>query len=615
MCSISGIVSLNQDHIDNLQQRISSMNDILKHRGPDNSHIFVNNILAFGHNRLAIIDLDDRSNQPLFDYYKKYIIIFNGEIYNYKELREKLKKKYIFKSNSDTETLLIGYIEYGEKILDLLEGFYSFCIYNIEEKSFFLARDNSGVKPLYYCIEENIFYFSSEIKSLLKVINKKTLSQKNLGMYFTLGYIPSPLTPFNEIFQLKPASTITIKNNQIKFKDNELLKQVESQKSNLYSIINKSVKTATTSDVTLGLLLSSGLDSNILLHHLLENNLKFSAISVGFKNDNSYDETKIVKKIIDINNLDGKIIYIDDYNIEKLFNHTVYHLDNLNCNPANMALNVLFKESSKSHKVFLAGSGMDEFFGGYMTYKASMINDWLKKIPGSSYISKSSYILDKLNFSTESKYDSYYLISKFITNSALSDISSHLYWRSIWGPYEAEKLVHNYNSKNLDNIILNELSRYFTNDINNNRMLIDYRYFLIDNQMLMTDNLSMAHSVEIRPTFLQKNLINQSFSIPSNQKFNLFNNKKVLRNIYAKKLKPDLTKSKKTGLVMPLSKILNNQLKKNVYDILENKKIFDHLDFVEVESTIKKFYKDNNYSLVYKIYSLLTFSEWFKKFI
>ena len=615
MCSICGIISIKNQTIPFLNEKINLMNTSLKHRGPDNSASYVDNISGFGHNRLSIIDINKRSNQPFHDKEHNYIIVFNGEIYNYKEIQKKLINKYKFKTNSDTETLLKGFIEYGEKILDLIEGFYSFCIYNLNDKSFFLARDDSGIKPLFYCIENNQLFFASEIKALLKVINQKNLSQESLGTYFMLGYIPSPFTPFREIFQLPPASILYVKNNNYYLKKRNLFKTKHLDKYDLYKTINKAVKNSTVSDVEVGLLLSSGLDSNIILHHLLKNNFKFNTISVGFKNNKSYDETENIKNIIKKHKINGKMIYLEDYNIENLFKHTVYHLDNLNANPANMALNLLFKESSKLGKVFLTGSGMDEFHGGYMTYKASIINDLINKIPGSILLNKLANILNQLNFSSMSKYDYNYLIIKFFSECGSDNLIDHLFWRSIWGPKEIKNLVYNFKPDKIKKFLTDNSNEFLSADKNNNRMMIDYRFFLIDNQMLMIDNLSMAHSIEVRPTFLQKELINLSYSIPSAEKFNLFSNKKLLRDNYKEKLELNLSNSKKTGLVMPLTEILTKKLKKNVFGILDNKKIFDYINYKETEKVINKFYETKNYTNIYKIYNLLTFDEWYKKFI
>ena len=617
MCGINGIIKFNNKVEIDLKDQILKMNKILLHRGPDNSGYYVKENFALGHNRLSIIDLEERSNQPFFDTSKRYKIIFNGEIYNYKELKKELKNLGAeFYTNSDTEVILVGYIYFKEKIISKLQGFFSFCIHDSLEEIFFLARDSHGIKPFYYYQDKNFFIFSSEIKSILLNKIDKMISFENIQNYLNIGYINSPNTPFEKIKQLKPGENILInlKKKFINRNNFTYFSNIKQNKNNLYDIFHKNIISSTISDVDIGVLISSGLDSNIILHHCLKEKLKLNTVSIGFKNEDSHNEVSDIIKNLENINVNKNFIDLEDFNINKLFSETVYHLDNLNCNLGNLALNALFKEASKHSKVYLIGTGLDEMFGGYMTYKASVINDFISFIPKSlfRYLGKLIY---KYNLSGGNKYDFFYLIMKFFQQCQKGKLKSHLSWRSYWDENEIEDILIKNNMRKFS--LESKINDFAKQSIDNSlaRMLSDYQSFLIDNQNIMIDHLSMSNSVEARPPFLQNEIFNFSYNLKTKEKFNLFNSKIILRKIYKNKLNSKILNNTKTGLVVPFKNILNNGLKENINEIYDNKKLFNFLDKNKLVDFLNNYLKNKNNFEIYKIYNILTFHEWTKRFI
>ena len=617
MCGINGVISF-KHQLD--KSSLGDMSRMTIHRGPDSSNeIILNNNIYLQHNRLAIIDLNKRSEQPFFSQDKDYCIVFNGEIYNFIELRKDLLELgYSFRTSSDTEVLLYLFIHFGHEILDKIKGFYSFVIIDLKKKQGYLFRDKSGIKPLFFYHHNDYFIFSSELKSILsnKFINKE-IDYQAIKNYFSLGYIPSPRTPFTQIRQVEPGEIIilNLSNNSkkhLKKSYNKIIENKNFDQEHIKSTISNSIISSTVSDVDIGLLLSSGLDSNILLYELLENGINVNPISIGFKSYEEFDETKTIKKIYDFYGLKENIIEISDFDFPSLLNKTVYHQDYLNSNLANMAVYSIFEKAKLYNKVFLTGSGLDELYGGYMTYKASYLNGILKrlKIPINKIFN--SKLLQKI-FGNPGKYSYGYLIYKFLEGSKYDSVKSHIMWRSFWDDQEIDLLLKDNNEliQTFDDLNSNnemELEHY------NYLMSLDYKFFLNDNANQMIDSLSMAHSVESRPSFLSDEIISMAFSTNYKNKFDLRNNKKILRKIYKDKIPQFVLNNSKKGLVLPLQDILKNQLKNETLSLLESKSL-KKMNIKIPTSKINNFLNGKNDIDVYKVYNLLTLSKWCDYFL
>ena len=367
MCGINGIISKNK----NKENQIKKMNDRIIHRGPESEGTYIDENIALGHRRLAIIDLKT-GNQPIYNEDESMVIIFNGEIYNYKEIKEELKN-HTFKTNSDTEMLIHGYEEWGVELLQKLRGMFAIAIYDKKKKELFLARDHFGIKPLYYYNNNNnTMLFSSEIKAFLDHPDfKKELNEEMLGAYLTFSFIPGPKTIFKNVYKLKPGHYMLINVETREYKIEQYFdmkfsntdESFESISNQISEAMKESVKYHLISDVEVGSFLSSGIDSSYLVSLAKPD----KTYTVGFTNKkySEIDNAKELCQMLGINNTSA-IITKEEY--MNVLDDVYYHLDEPTSDACSIAVYFLSQMASKDLKVVLSGEGADELFGGYNSY-------------------------------------------------------------------------------------------------------------------------------------------------------------------------------------------------------------------------------------------------------
>ena len=368
MCGFVGYINKEKDKKDNIKK----MADLIAHRGPDSEGYYTDENIALGFRRLSIIDLNNGS-QPIYNEDKSKVIIFNGEIYNFEPLREDLiKKGHTFTTKTDTEVILHGYEEYGEKILDKLRGMFAFVIYDKNTKELFAARDFYGIKPFYYAKMGNTFIFGSEIKSfLIHPHFKKELNSKMLEYYLTFQYSPGNETFFKNVYKLMPGHYLKYKKGklevkkyyEIKFKEDKT-KTYDEWKKGIKKRLADSIKAHKISDVEVGSFLSSGVDSSFIA----ASSDVDKTFTVGFNNE-KYSEisyAKIYLKKINTQNI-SKVITKEEY-FKKLPN-IIYYMDEPVADPSAIALYFVTELASENVKVSLSGEGADEIFGGYNIYQ------------------------------------------------------------------------------------------------------------------------------------------------------------------------------------------------------------------------------------------------------
>lgn len=369
MCGIVGFTN----NIDDSNRVIGEMMDKIRHRGPDAEGKYVDADIALGHRRLSIIDVSSSGDQPIFNEDSSMIIVFNGEIYNYREIREKLVEAgHVFKTNTDTEVLIHGYEEYGEKLLNMLRGMFSFVIWDKNKKELFGARDFFGIKPMYYAIMGKTFMFGSEIKSFLAYPEfKKELNTTALENYLTFQYSPTKETFFKNVYKLLPAHYFRVKGGKMEIKrywdvnfDADGNPDLNEWVERISNTFKNSVEAHKIADVEVGSFLSSGVDSSYVAA-VADVDKTFT---VGFGNDEKYNEigwAKEFSKAIGKENT-SKVITPEEYwgSLEKI----QYHMDEPLADPSAVALYFVCNIASKKLKVVLSGEGADEIFGGYNVY-------------------------------------------------------------------------------------------------------------------------------------------------------------------------------------------------------------------------------------------------------
>ncbi len=376
MCAINGIT---KDDV----ALVSQMNDVTRHRGPDGSSVYAGGAITLGHNRLAIIDTSDASAQPMVSNDGRYVIVYNGELYNFKELRTELESKYTFKTAGDTEVLLTAYREWGEKMFAKLRGIFAFGIWDIKTQELILARDHMGVKPLYYSHQEGVLRFSSEIPALLVDAKATSLDMHSVGFYLAMEYVPGPKTLAQGVLKLQPGHMIKYKDGVYtctSYKEKEV-DQDTPKKSNIYTTIDEAVRRQLISDRPVGAYLSGGFDSSIVVHHMAKHTKQVRTYSVDFESvkgeeDASKkfnDDARIAEKTAQFYGTQHKKLTIGIQNIRDVLETAIASSSEPVANATAITQYLLSDFVRKDGVVVaLGGDGGDELFAGYTRHRLAM---------------------------------------------------------------------------------------------------------------------------------------------------------------------------------------------------------------------------------------------------
>ena len=615
MCGIVGLASENKN-LKKISNRFSKSLDTLKHRGPDNYEIWEskNKKVFLGHTRLSILDISTKANQP-FSYRDRYIITFNGEIYNFQELSEILKKKgHKLKTKSDTEILIASYAEWGIDCLNFIEGMFAFAIYDIFSNKIFAARDRSGEKPFFYALKDEIFLFASEIKALLSFeLIPREINKNSLNNFLYLGYIPGSSCMFKNIYKLPPGNFLMydLDKNFLKIKKYwELPEPKKKQFKNDYEIIrdldkllSSSIKQQLKADVPIGILLSGGLDSSLITAIASQYKNEIKTFSISFPNFENFDESNYANYISRSFNTDHYAFEANNSSASMIPNF-VYHFDEPIADTSIFPTWLVFKEVSKVCKVAIGGDGADEIFGGYSHYSRLIkLKKIARFIPLSLRIKLSE--LAKSNLDIGMKGRNYIRILGTDFNNSIPKINIFFdeEYRAILGPFFKEEYLSNTKEKEHE-----EISKDFINTI----LKDDFNNYLPENILAKVDRASMQNSVEARSPFLNYKLIEYVFkNIPSSKKISHKGRKIILRSLAKKYLPKDFNYSRKQGFSIPL----NEWLKKGDFrdffyeSLLGSDSIFN-------KKLIKSLFKlqDKGFSNADRLFSLVILQEWKKAF-
>lgn len=363
MCGIVGVNERNEP-------LITESAGLFRYRGPDAFGIFADDEVTLGHNRLSIIDLDQRSNQPMWDEAGEVVVVFNGEIYNFKELKEKLSGTYHFRTTSDTEVLLYLYREYGEEMTCHLHGMYAFAIYDTHKKKIYLFRDHAGIKPLYYTHHDGLFAFSSELKGLTHILKEKhgevRLNQEGIDMYTVLGYIPSPTTLYKDIVKIERSSFLIfdLENNRIEKTGSFIPKVAEVREvKTLANTVEQSILSHLVADVPVGVFFSGGTDSSLIAAVLHTHHINLDTFSIRLKGKK--EDEKYFKLIAQHLGIKAHVFDFDVKEFDDIYNEVMEKLDEPLSDNSLFPTYYLSKQAARSVKVILSGEGGDEYFYGY----------------------------------------------------------------------------------------------------------------------------------------------------------------------------------------------------------------------------------------------------------
>ncbi|ENA1749415.1 asparagine synthase (glutamine-hydrolyzing) [Flavobacterium psychrophilum] len=545
MCGINGILHLSSKLVD--KNQLVKMRDVLAHRGPDDAGIFIEKNIGLGHRRLAIIDTSSAGHQPFYSENGRYVIVFNGEIYNYKDFYAELKDKGVaLKSDSDTEVLLKLYELYGLEILPRLNGMFAFAIWDKEQKKLVLARDRMGVKPLYYSLYQSTLYFASEQKALFAAGIPIQISESGLEEYFFNRFVAGENTLYNNVNKILPGHYMTIyENGNSKTTKWWNLKEeiqnhetIANPKKWFEETFFESVRLRMVSDVPVGVLLSGGLDSGSILSSLYHQDYKnIQTFNIGFSEE-KHNESYLAKNITEEYNyeynsmkVEGDLLYDSLLESSYFQDEPLMHLNE----PHLLAVSKL---ANAKVKVLLSGEGADELMGGYVRYKALRRPTLLKAI---SYLSNFNFLNNNPRFNKLLRY------SKITNNSDLVLFNStSIYPNDIHEFYgEKKEPINEYRYQ-----LLNEAKELYPNSLQRQALYFDqhtYMCSLLDRN----DRCTMGASIECREPFLDQRLVAGLGTLDDNWLFSGKKGKYILKNTMQDKLPQDILNFKKIGLSVP----------------------------------------------------------------
>ncbi len=527
---------------------IEKMNEATKHRGPDGTGCFVEEGISLGHNRLAIIDLSPRGAQPMKGSEGRFVITFNGEIYNYKELRAELSD-YPYQSESDTEVILAGFARWGTGIFARLNGIFALGIWDTHRKELILARDRAGVKPLYMHHESKRFIFSSEVKGILQHASvRRSLNTAALGSYLRVGYVPGEETLFLGVTRLPAGHFARITGEAYELKRfferpaaGEVITARQAEER-VRDTVDGAVQRQLVSDRPLGVYLSGGFDSSIVVDSMSRTRSSIDTYSVGFELHGNVQSKKfnadflLARRTAAHYGTRHHEYILGTDGLPELFEDTVYHLDEPNGNGTAMAQFVLAREAKKTVTVVLGGDGGDELFGGYPRYLMSRRMDaYQSLVPSFAREALARYgKFSQLNAPPDAlRYELFH----FIKNKVLKEVTP-----AYAGDEMREKVA--------------AALRSFGTDLSFNDafMRLDLEWWLVDESLMRTDKMAMAFAVEARVPLLDNEVVDLASRIPFSEKVTLRDTKRVLKRSFRGRLPEYLYSEPKRGWFSPSAK-------------------------------------------------------------
>ncbi|MBR4554381.1 MAG: asparagine synthase (glutamine-hydrolyzing) [Ruminococcus sp.] len=603
MCGIVGFTN----HIGSAEKVIRKMMERIVHRGPDSDGCYVDDKIAMGFRRLSIIDLSDKGSQPIFNEDRSVVITFNGEIYNYRELREELiSQGHSFYTETDTEVLVHGYEQWGKGMLDRLRGMFGFVIYDKKNDTVFGARDFFGIKPLYYAKMGETLMWGSEIKSFLDHPDfRKELNTDALENYLSFQYSVTDETFFKNVFKLPAAHCFTYKNGELKVERYWEIKFTPDEGPDLEQWVDRisetfknSVQAHKIADVEVGSFLSSGVDSSYVA--AVANVDK--TFTVGFGEDEKYNEIGYAKefsKYIGKEN-NSHIITPEEYwdNFAKI----QYHMDEPLADPAAVALFFVCRLAAEKVKVVLSGEGADEIFGGYNIYHNPADMAGYNKIPrpirrGLGAIAQKLPKKHGVNFLIRGSQD---LQERFIGNAY------------IFTEKERKKLLKIKTSAPAPSAVTKPFyDKCRQNDEVTQMQYLDLHLWMTGDILLKADKMSMAHSLELRVPFLDKEVMALAEQIPTKHRVNKENTKYAMRIAALKACPPQTANKKKLGFPVPIRVWLKEdkyyEYVKGVFTSEEAMKFFDTYELLK----LLEVHRSGKYDYSRKIWTVFTFLVWY----
>ncbi len=620
MCGILGVIK-NGSGSDSIHQAFNA----IMHRGPDHSGKYEDDIIFLGNHRLKIQDLSDDANQPFTDPTGRYTIIYNGEIYNHKEIRKDLAYQQIsFKTTSDTETILLGFIKHGEKILEQLNGIFAFCIYDHLEQKLFCARDQLGVKPFYYFLKGDCFAFSSELKSLIYLDQfDRTLNYKAFLNYLNFLWSPGEITPFQYVFKLLPGEyfTIDVKNPADTFRKKMYYsipftgaREFYNDKVWIDTIdrkLSSAVERQLLSDVPIGFFLSGGIDSSLIVAaaRRLHPDRQIDCYTIqhnentkleGFKDDFKYAKQVAKHLNVNLHVVDGGISVI------KNFDKMIWHLDEPQADIAPLYVyKVCETARNDGIKVLLSGAGGDDVFSGYRRHQALYYDKYLQHAP--KFIIP---LIEKFIQNKNPNNPTIRRIGKMLKRKSggqLHKLIGYFEWYPATEHLDLfnKDIAHEMEGYHPDNY-LNQLLVQIPdeNELLNKMLYLELKTFLVDHNLNYTDKMGMACGVEVRVPFIDRDLVKTSTKMPVDLKLRRNTTKYVLRKVGERYLPAEIIHRSKTGFGAPVRNWIKQGFENMINDRLHAEQL--NVNRIFNPQALTKLINDNKQGKIDASYTILT---------
>ncbi|WP_342349206.1 asparagine synthase (glutamine-hydrolyzing) [uncultured Nitrospira sp.] len=620
MCAICGVVRM-RDGEPVEQSLLVQMRDSMVHRGPDSAGIFLNKHVGFGHRRLKIIDLHAGA-QPMFNEDGSIAVVYNGEIYNFLELREHLMAKgHTFQTKCDTEVIVHAYEEYGIDCPKWFDGMFAFALYDGNKNSVFLARDRVGIKPLYYYVDQHQFLFASEVRAILKVLEfRPSANMAALDFYVSVGYVPGQSTLFQGIQKLLPGYGLSLQDGQVTISQYWDLNDAppselsfDEAQGQYAELLQKSIKMSLMSDVPLGAFLSGGIDSSAVVAGMSQFMTEpVQTFSVGYRDDRDASELPYAQRIANTFHTDHHeyILESDEFftSLDLLLEYTEEPI----VESAAIALFHLSRLAKEHVTVILSGEGSDEILAGYPLYPIMARLDRIHRVFG--YLP--SWMLECLSASIKAneKYTKYVdwmrmpLIKRY--RGISSDVTPSIKQR-MYQPAFASRLGND------SDVFFEKLFGTLSQSSALRKMgYLDIKSWLPDDLLVKADKMTMANSLELRVPFLDHHLLEFAMSLPDEYRLKGWEGKLALKKVMEKFLPHEIIYRKKKGFPVPVAKWFRENLYHQVRDVLLDSKSLTRNYFQEsyIDNALKR-HRQGKEDLSRRLFSLVALEMWHKKYI
>jgi asparagine synthase (glutamine-hydrolysing) len=617
MCGIAGFTRLNRARSRGVAQRIT---EAISHRGPDQQGFFEGSEATLCAVRLKIIDLNG-GDQPFVSEDGDTAIAFNGEIYNHLEIRRELEAAgHRFRSNCDTETVLRAFLEWDTACFSRMRGMFAAALWTESFKRLVLLRDRMGIKPLYYYRRGDDVYFGSELKAILEHPDvPRQMDLKALDSYLSVNYLPGPQTLIEGIRKIQPGHLLEWHHGTVRmeawWKPPAFTKRkisLEGAKEELDGFLRDSVREHLVSDVPLGVWASGGVDSSAVLHYAaLQTSKRLKTFSVSFAG-RSFDESRYFREIARIYGTDHHEFDLNpDVELQDAIEDFAYYSDEPSADAGALPVWYLSRMSRRHVTVALSGEGADELFGGYLTYVADRLARPFRMVPGGLRRMLRS-TLDRYMPVSDDKISLEYKLKRWIEGSLLHPDEAHFFWNGTFSEEQRRQIRPGSNGNGLRELVDGLGIR--SGGILDRYLQVDQSFYLPDDILYKTDRMSMAHSLEIRPPFLDHRIVEFAAALPQNLKIRGFKQKFLLKELMRGKLPDSVLNRKKTGFDIPTHDWFRDTLRPLLMDTLTPRAIAATgiFDASAIEALIRD-HMERRINAGYHLWGLLTLFLWMKR--